>query len=122
MVMWLIPQSLSRVQLFVTPWTAACQASLSVTISQSLLKLMSIELVTLPNHLILCCPLLLPPSAFPSSLLTLYSGSTPSAEPVQCLSFTHSHSVGTGSFLPSASWLRGDRGGLEGLQVSGPPI
>ena len=49
-----------------TPWTAACQASLSFTISQSLLKLMSIESVMLPNHLILCCPLLLLPSIFPS--------------------------------------------------------
>ena len=71
-----------------TPWTAARQASLSVTISQSLLKLMSIELVTLSNHLILCRPLLLPPSTFPSSLLTLYSGSTPSAEPLHRLVYT----------------------------------
>ena len=55
-------QSLSRVRLFVTPWTAACQASLSVTNSWSLLKLMSIELVMTSSHLILCCPLfLLPP-------------------------------------------------------------
>ena len=53
-------------RLFVTPWTAACQASLSFTISQSLLKLMSIELVMPSNHLVLCCPLLLPPSMFPS--------------------------------------------------------
>ena len=59
-------QSLSRVRLFVTPWTAARQASLSITISQSLLKLMCIELVMPPNHLILCCPLLLLPSIFPS--------------------------------------------------------
>ena len=59
-------QSLSRVQLFVTPWTAAPQASLSITNSRSLLKFMSIELVMPPNHLILCCSLLLPPSIFPS--------------------------------------------------------
>jgi len=59
-------QSLSRVQLFVTPWAAAYQASLSITNSQSLLKLMSIESVMPSNHLILCCPLLLPPSIFPS--------------------------------------------------------
>ena len=52
--------------LFVTPWTAAHQASLSFTTSQSLLKLMSIELVMLSNHLILCCPLLLLSSIFPS--------------------------------------------------------
>ena len=59
-------QSLSRVQLFATPWTAALQASLSITNSQSLLKLMSIELVMPSNHLILCRPLLLSPSIFPS--------------------------------------------------------
>ena len=59
-------QSLSRVQLFATPWTAARQASLSITNSQSLLRLMSIELVMPSNHLILCCHLLLPPSIFPS--------------------------------------------------------
>ena len=55
-----VVQSPSRVWLFVTPWTAAHQASLSSTNSWSLLKLMSIELVMLSNHLILCCPLLLP--------------------------------------------------------------
>ena len=49
-----------------TPWTAACQASLSFTISQSVLKLMSIELVMSSNHLILCFPLFLLPSVFPS--------------------------------------------------------
>ena len=59
-------QSLSRVQLFVTPWTTARQASLSFTNSQSLLKLMSIASVMPSNHLILCHPLLLPPSIFPS--------------------------------------------------------
>ena len=59
-------QSLSHVRLFETPWTAAPQASLSFTNSQSLLKLMSIESVMPSNHLILCRPLLLPPSIFPS--------------------------------------------------------
>ena len=58
-------QSVSHVWLFATPWTAACQASLSITNSWSLLKLMSIELVIPSNHLILCHPLLLP-SIFPS--------------------------------------------------------
>ena len=58
-------QSLSCVRLFATPWTAACQASLSITNSQSLLKLMSIKSVMPSNHLILCRPLLLP-SVFPS--------------------------------------------------------
>ena len=61
-----VVQSLSHVPLFATPWTAACQASLSLTISWSLLKLMSIESVMLSNHLILCHPLLLMPSIFPS--------------------------------------------------------
>ena len=58
-------QSLSCFRLFATPWTAALQSSLSITNSWSLLKLMSIELVMPSNHLILCCPLLLPPSIFP---------------------------------------------------------
>ena len=59
-------QLLSRALLFATPWTTACQASLSITNSRSLLKLMSIELVMPSNHLILCHPLLLLPSIFPS--------------------------------------------------------
>ena len=59
-------QLLSRVQLFATPWTATRQASLSITNSQSLLKLMSITSVMPSNHLIFCHPLLLPPSIFPS--------------------------------------------------------
>ena len=59
-------QSLSRVRLFATPWTAKHQASLSITNSQSLLKLMCIKLVMPSNHLILCHPLLLLPSIFPS--------------------------------------------------------
>ena len=68
---WCLPtvvivQSLSCVQLFATPWTAACQASLSFTISQSLLKLMSIESAMPSNHLILCHPLLVLPLIRPS--------------------------------------------------------
>ena len=59
-------QWLSHVQLFATPWTAACQASPFITNSWSLCKLMSIELVMPSNHLILCHPLLLPLSIFPS--------------------------------------------------------
>ena len=59
-------QPLSHVQHFATPWTAAHQASLFIIISRSLLKLMSIKLVTPSNHLILCRPLLLLPSIFPS--------------------------------------------------------
>ena len=61
-----VVQSLSLVQLFVTSWTAARQASLSITICQNLLKLMSIELVMPSNHLILCCPYFLLSSIFPS--------------------------------------------------------
>ena len=59
-------QLFSLVWLFATPWTAACQAFLSITNSRSLLKLMSIESVMPSKHLILCCPFLLPPSIFPS--------------------------------------------------------
>ena len=59
-------QPLSHVRLFATPWTEAHQASLSITNSQSLLKLMSIESVMPSHHLILCRPLLLLPSIFPS--------------------------------------------------------
>ena len=59
-------QSLGHVRLFATPWTAARQASLSITNSRSLLKLMSFESVMPSNYLILCCPLLLLPSIFPS--------------------------------------------------------
>ena len=74
-------QSLSCIRLFATPWTAARQASLSITNSQNLLKLMSIELVMPSNHLIFCRPLLLPPSVFPSirvfsneSVLHIFTG------------------------------------------------
>ena len=63
---FVVVQLLNHVQHFVSPWTAAHQASLSFTIFQSLLRLMSIELVMLSNHLILCCPLLFLPSIFPS--------------------------------------------------------
>ena len=60
-------QLLSRVQLFVTPWTAACQPPCPSPTPHSLLKLMSIESVMLSNHLILCCPLLLCLQSFPAS-------------------------------------------------------
>ena len=61
-----VVQSINCVRLFATPWTAAYQASLSFTISHSLLKLMSTETVMPPNHFIFCCPLFLLPSIFPS--------------------------------------------------------
>ena len=64
--LWASAQSLSRVRLFETPWTAALQASLSIANSRSSLKLMSVKLVMPSNHLILCHPLLLLPSIFPS--------------------------------------------------------
>ena len=66
-------QLLSRVWLIATPWTAALQASLSFTISWSLLRLMSIESVMPSNHIILCCPLLLLPPIFPSIRVFLKS-------------------------------------------------
>ena len=92
-----VVQSLSRVQLFVTSWTAECQASLSFILSQSLFKLMSIESVMLSNHLIFCHPLLLS-SVFPS--ISVFSNelalasflSSPHSSPHR-----HSHSC---SFLP----------------------
>ena len=65
-VVVVVVEALSCVRLFVTPWTAARQASLSFTISQSLLKLLSVESVMPSNHLILCHPLLFLPSVFPS--------------------------------------------------------
>ena len=67
-----VVQSLSHVQLFATPWTVACQASLSFIISQSLLKLMSIDLVMPSNYLILCCPLFLLPSILLSIIVFSY--------------------------------------------------
>ena len=68
----IVVQSLSHVRLFAIPWTAARQASLSITNSWSLFKLMSIKSVMLSNHLILCHPLILPPSIFPS--IRVFSG------------------------------------------------
>ena len=75
-------QSLSHVQLFANPWTAARQSSLSITNSRSLLKLMSIESMMPANHLILCRPLLLPPSIFPS--IRVFSN-----ESVLCIRWTN---------------------------------
>ena len=66
--MIVIVQSLSRVQLFETPWTAACQAPLSFIFSQSLLRLMSIDLVILSNYLIFCRPFIFLTSIFPASV------------------------------------------------------
>ena len=86
-------QSLSHVLLFVTPWTAACQTSLSITNSRSLLKLMSIRSVMLSNYLILCHPLLFLPSVFPH--IRVFSN-----ESDICIRWTKYWSF---SFSPSAS-------------------
>ena len=71
----LFVQSLSRVRLFATPWTAACQPSLSFTVSWSLFKLMSIESMMPSKHFILCCPLFLLLSIFPS--ISIFSSELP---------------------------------------------
>ena len=93
-------ESLSHVWLFVTPWTPACQASLPVTNSRSLLKLMSIELVIPSNHLILCHPLLLPPSIFPRISLFQWVTSLYQVakllEPIDCIRILT---------LPFTSWV-----------------
>ena len=83
--------SVSHVWLFVTPWTAAHQASLSITNSQSLLRLMSIESVMPSNHLILCCPLLLPPSIFPSIKQGLFKWISSSHQVTKVLEFQLQH-------------------------------
>ena len=86
-------QSLSCVRLFVTPFTAACQASLSITNSWSLLKLLSIELMMPSNHLILCRPLLLLPLIFPS--IRVFS-----SESVLCISGQRTGISASASVLP----------------------
>ena len=83
---------LSHVRLFVAPWTAACQAPLSSTVSQSLLKFMSLESVMLSNHLILCRPLLLLPSIFPN-IGVFANGSTFCIRWAKYWSFSFSPSV-----------------------------
>ena len=90
-------QLLSHIQLFATPWTAACQASLSITNSQSLLKLTSIELKMLSNHLILCRLLLLSLQSFPASGSFLMSRS--SHQVVKYWSFSF-------SIIPSKEYSR----------------
>ena len=87
-----VVQLLSHVQLFAILWTTACQASLSLTISWSLLKVMSIELVMLSNHLIFCHPLLLLPSIFPSISLFSWVGSSNKWPKYWCFSFSISPS------------------------------
>ena len=88
--MGLSVQSLGRVRLFVTPWTVARQASLSITNSWSLLKLMSIKSVMPSNHLILCHRLLLLPSIFPS-IRVFSSGVCSSHQVAKVLEFQLQH-------------------------------
>ena len=106
-VLIVVVQSLSHVRLFATPWTTTCQASLSFTISQSWLKLMSIESVMSSNFLILCCPLLLLPSIFPGQHHCL---------PVSQLFTSGGQSTGA---LASASVLPMNTQGLFPLGLTG---
>ena len=111
-------QSLSRVWLFVTPWTAARQASLSITNSQSLPKPMSIELLMPSNHLILCRPLLLLPSIFPS--ITVFSNESALHirwQKYWSFSFSISPSVNTQDWSPLewTGWISLQSKGLSSL-------
>ena len=101
-------QLLSHVQLFVAPWTAACQASLSITNSQSLLKFMSTELVMPSNHLILCRPLLLLPSIFPS--IRVFSN-----ESVLCIRWPKYWSHLQALVTPCPPFRRSHLGGSQGF-------
>ena len=96
-IFWLVVvvQSLSHVQLFVSPWIAAHQTSLSFTISLSLLKVTSIELMMPSNHLILCHPLLFLPSIFPSIRFFSSELALPIRWP-ECWSFSFSISPSNG--------------------------
>ena len=107
-----VVQSLRRVWLFATPWTAAHQAYLSFTISQSLFKLMSIEAVMPSNHLVLCCPLLLP-SIFPSSRVF----SNAFAPHIRCPKFW-SFSISTSNEYSGLTSFRTDLSDLLAVQGS----
>ena len=113
-VVWLSSvQSLSRVRFFVTPWIAACQASLSITNSWSLLKLMSIELVMPSSHLILWRPLLLLPSIPPS--IRVFSNE--STLHIRCLKYwSFSFSISPSSEHPGLIYFRMDWLGLLAVQ------
>ena len=113
LLLWLV-QSLSRVWLFETPWTAAHQASLFFTISRSLLKLMSIESVMPSNHLILCRSLLLLPSIFPS--ITVFS-----KESTLRITWPNTGASASASVLPvnNQDWFPLGWTGLISLQSKG---
>ena len=107
-------QSLSHIPLFVTPWTTACQASLSITNSWSFLKLMSIELVMPSNHFILCCPL--------SSCLQSFSASE--SLPMSLFSASGGQSIGISALVPVLpmniqDWFPLGLNGLVFLQSKG---
>ena len=107
-------QLLSHVRHFATSWTAAHQASLSITNSWSLLKLMSIALVMPSNHLILCCPLLFPPSIF-LSIRVSYN------ESVLCIRWPKTGASASASVLPMniQEWFPLELTGLISLQSKG---
>ena len=111
-------QSLSHVRLFETPWTAACQASLSIINSWSLLKLMSIQSVMPSNHLILCHPILLLPSIFP--IIRVFSNkSVLHIRPTKYWSFSISPSNEYSGLISfRMDWL--DLLAVQGTQVSSP--
>ena len=108
-------QSLSRVWLFVTPWTAACQASLPITNSWSLLTLMSIESVMPSNHLILCHPLLLLPSIFPSIRVFSNESALPIRQPEY---WSFSFSISPSNEYSGLISFRMDRSDLLSAQVT----
>ena len=107
-------QSLSHVWLIVTPWTVARQASMSITNSWSLLKLMSFESIMPSNHFFLCLPLLLPPSIFPS--IRIFSN-----ESVLCIRWPKFRDSASASFLPKnlQDWFPIRLTGLISLQSKG---
>ena len=108
-------QLLSHVQLFVTPWTPARQASLSIISSQSMFKLMSIESVMPCNHLILCHPLLLLPSIFPNIRVFPSESVLPIRWP-QCWSFSFSFSISPSNEYSGLISIRIDRFDLLAVQ------
>ena len=109
-----VVQSLSPIWLFATPWTAACQASLTSTISRHLLKFMSIELMILFNHLILCHPLLLLSSIFPR--IRVFSN-----ESALCITWPKfcSFSFSITPWMNIQSWFPLELTGLISLQSKG---
>ena len=114
--MTVVVELLSHIQFFATPWTAACQGSLSFTLSQSLVKLMSIESVIPSNHLILCCPLLLLPSIF--LILNVFSNeSALHIRQPKCWSFNFSISVSSSNEYSGLSSFRIDQ--FDQLTVQG---